>query len=437
MIASLTSFEIWGLGIKELSIPLFTGIMGYITNWTAVIMLFSPLEYHGVRVPGLKPFVTFLPKKFLLAPIGLSQAKFGWQGIIPSRASKMGSIAVDKGLYLLGTARDFYDELEPERIAEQIIATARDEIRDLVDRMMEREYPQLWGTLPPFVREAVHQRVQAQLPGIVHEIAEDIGENIDEILDIKLMVIRKMEERPMLANEIFHELGRKELITIQNLGFVFGFTQGIPLMILTLYLHTWVILPFIGILIGYITNKLALNMIFEPIEPRRVLGFKVHGLFLRRQHEIAEIYAGIISTEVLTVANIGEELMTGPRSDRTRRMIEDRLRSAADRSLGVARTMVSAVGGKDYERIRDSLATEAVEFATAPLADPEFNRQQSQRVAVMLTEKVRRLDHQNFSEMLRTAIHDDEWLVVAHGGALGLLAGLLHVSLFDWLKLLG
>jgi uncharacterized membrane protein YheB (UPF0754 family) len=437
VIASITSFEVWGLGLKELSIPIFTGIIGYITNWTAVIMLFSPLEYHGVRVPGLKPLLPFLPKKLLLVPIGLSQARFGWQGIIPSRAAKMGSIAVDKGLFLLGTPREFYNELDPDKIAEQIVANSRGDIHDLVERIMERQHPQLWRNLPPRVREAVHQRVQAQLPDIVQQISNDIGTNIDDILDVKLMVIRKMEERPMLANEIFHELGRKELVMIQNLGFLFGFVQGIPLMILTVYVHTWVILPFIGILIGFITNKLALDMIFEPIEPRRFLGFKIHGLFLRRQHEIAEIYARIISTEIITVANLGEELLTGPRSDRTRRMIEDSLRTASDRALGAARTMVSVVGGKSYERIRDTLATEAVDFAAAPMSDPEFNRQQGERVAAMLTDKVRKLDYKNFSEMLRTAIHDDEWLVLAHGGALGLFAGQLHVVLFNWLKILG
>jgi hypothetical protein len=70
-------------GIKEISIPFFTGVIGYITNWTAVLMLFKPLEYRGMRIPGLRPLVPFLPKKVLLVPMGLSGARFGWEGIIP------------------------------------------------------------------------------------------------------------------------------------------------------------------------------------------------------------------------------------------------------------------------------------------------------------------------------------------------------------------
>lgn len=423
-------------GIKEISIPIFTAIIGYITNWTAVLMLFSPLEYHGIRIPGLKPLVPFLPKKVLLVPIGLSSGRFGWQGIIPSRATKMGSIAVDKGLYLLGTPREFYNELEPDRIAEQIIASSGDDIRALIEQTMERHHPEIWRRLPPQMKEAINRRVESQLPEIAGQITADIGENIDQILDVKMMLIRKFEERPALANEIFHELGRKELRTIQNLGFVFGGVQGIPLMFLTIFYHPWWPIPLCGILIGFITNKLALDMIFEPIEPRRFLGFKIHGLFLRRQFEIAAIYAEIVSREVITVQNIGEEMMIGPRSDRTRAMIEERVRPLVDKAVGPLRIAVRAAL-PDYDLMAAAAASEGMNVALGPMSDPEFNVQQSERVGAMLTDKVRRLSYKDFSEMLRTAIHDDEWLVLAHGGVLGLLAGMLHVILFNFIKIAG
>ena len=43
--------------------------------------------------------------------------RLGWQGIVPSRADKMASISVDKGLAKLGSISDFYRELEPDKIA--------------------------------------------------------------------------------------------------------------------------------------------------------------------------------------------------------------------------------------------------------------------------------------------------------------------------------
>src|SRR5690606_34592288 len=114
-----------------------------------------------------------LPRKIQQIP-GLIHGGIGWQGIIPSRAAKMGSIAVDKGIAKLGSPAEFYRRLEPETIAEHIVASVRGDMRRLVEEIMEREHPRLWHDLPPRVREAVHGRVQQQLPEIVRDVTEQI-----------------------------------------------------------------------------------------------------------------------------------------------------------------------------------------------------------------------------------------------------------------------
>ena len=39
------------------SVPFFTGAIGYVTNWTGVWMLFEPVKFAGVKVPGLSKIV--------------------------------------------------------------------------------------------------------------------------------------------------------------------------------------------------------------------------------------------------------------------------------------------------------------------------------------------------------------------------------------------
>src|SRR3954452_4665535 len=153
----------------------------------------------GVRIPGLATLAGVLPRKIQEIP-GIMHGGVGWQGIIPSRAAKMGSIAVDKGIAKLGSPSDFYEQLDPELIAEHIVASSQDDLHELVERTMEREHPALWRDLPPRVRAGIHERVQRQLPDIVRDITRQIGENIDQLLDVKLMVIRHMDERPELCN---------------------------------------------------------------------------------------------------------------------------------------------------------------------------------------------------------------------------------------------
>src|SRR5919198_5603425 len=128
--------------LSLITIPLVTGAIGYTTNWSGVWMLFYPLRFVGIRVPGLRWLAAILPRKLQQIP-GIMHGGVGWQGIIPSRAAKMGSIAVDKGIAKLGTPGDFYERLEPDKIAEHILTTARGDVRDVVERIMEREHPAL------------------------------------------------------------------------------------------------------------------------------------------------------------------------------------------------------------------------------------------------------------------------------------------------------
>jgi uncharacterized membrane protein YheB (UPF0754 family) len=417
--------------ISLISVPLFTGAIGYLTNWSGVWMLFYPIRFRGVRIPGLAPLVGLLPRKIQQIP-GVMQGGAGWQGIIPSRAAKMGSIAVDKGIAKLGSPSEFYEQLDPEAMAEHMLASARGDIRDVVERIMVREHPQLWRDLPPRVREAVHARVQEQLPDILRTITDEIGTHVDQLLDVKLMVIRHIEAHPELINRVYLEVGRRELRFIINFGFFFGFCLGLPTAILTVLVFTqWWVLPLAGVIIGYVTNWVALWMIFEPVEPRTLGRFTLHGLFLRRKPEIATAYSGIIANDIVNMRNVGEELLHGPQSDRTRLMIETALRPAVDGAVGPAQPAVRvAMGTEEYDRIRESVAVEAVDYAMTPLTDPEFNVQQSASVQKLIEARMQEMSYSDLVELLRSAMKEDEWLLLLHGAVLGFVAGLIHLAIF-------
>lgn len=54
-----------------------------------------------------------------------------------------------------------------------------------------------------------------------------------------------------------------------------------------LYDKPWT-LPAGGAVVGYITNWLAIKLIFEPVDPVRIGPFVLQGLFLKRQDEVRE-----------------------------------------------------------------------------------------------------------------------------------------------------
>jgi len=411
-----------------ITVPFVTGAIGYLTNWTGVLMLFYPVHFKGIRAGWLHRVARVMPYKIRQIP-GLMIGGIGWQGIVPSRAAKMGSLAVDSGIAKLGSPKEFFNQLDPEKIAQQIIAQTSGDIGEVVDRVMTREQPRLWNDLPPRVKAMVVQRVQDQLPETVRDLTREIGENIDHLVDVKLMVIKRFD--PELANRVFLDMGRRELKFIQNFGFVFGFVLGIPVAAITYFLTFWWLLPLLGVVVGYATNWVALWMIYEPPDWKKYGPIKWKGLFIRRQPEVSEVYARIVSDEILTVAEFGKELLQGPQADRTRILVETAMKPAIDRAVGPARAAVRvAVGSREYDSIRHSFATEPIDRMMEPLSDAEFSREQSTTMRKLITERMREMSPKDFGDMLRTATREDEWLLLLHGAVLGLAGGFVHLGLF-------
>jgi uncharacterized membrane protein YheB (UPF0754 family) len=402
--------------VGTLLIPVFSGVIGMVTNWVALKMMFYPLEWVGWRLPF---------------KVGIGRYKFpviGWQGVIPSKAAKMGSIAVDTGLAKLGSMYDFYQTFEPEVIAAHVVETSRDEIHAVVDQIIQRQYPELWAAAPPQVRQMVHRRVEHEMPDIVREVLDGIGHNIDRLIDLKLMVIRHLEANPRMANRIFQDVGEKEFRFITRSGLYFGFLLGIAPMLVYLFVtQHGLAVPVGAALVGYLTNWIALRVIFQPLEPHQVGPFRIHGLFLKRQDEVAEAYSDLIAYEVVTLPNIARQMLDGPDGDRTRRLIADTVGPVLDDAIGMARPLVKAAARGKYDVIKDAIAEEAMDQTADVLLDDAYARERARGMQALLAERMRSLPPREFAGMLRAAFEQDEWMLIMVGALLGLGAGALQV----------
>lgn len=412
---------------RLLLIPFITGLIGYGTNWVAIRFLFYPLEFIGVRVPGLKTIAPMLPRKIRQIP-GIMEGKIGWQGIIPSRAEKMGSIAAEKGVAKIADESEFYQAFDPERIAAHIASTSEDEIRELTDEILREEYPELWLSMPGPVRELIHARVEYRLPHIAENITQRVAENIHEVLDANEMITDHIKENPNTGNRMFLEVGDRELNFVINSGFYIGTLLGTFAIPLFLYIDRWWVLPVMGVLVGYLTNWIALKLIFYPTRERRIGPFRLQGIFIRRQRTAARTYAKIVADEVVTVANLAENLLHGSQSDRTQRMIRDAIRPELDRAVGLAAPVVRITSGAEqYERVRDAFAEEGISRTMSPLREEAFNAERAEAIETLIKERMTELPPEEFIGVLRPAFEEDEWMLITIGAILGFVAGWLQL----------
>ncbi len=391
---------------KYASIPIVAGIVGWATNWVAVKMTFRPLRFVGI--PPL----------------------LGWQGIIPSKARKMAEIFVDRTMVRLGTLREFFEELQPHRIADQIVYVLGPRMRETTDALLHEHHARLWRTLPQALKEPIYRRVDDALPRLVHEMMDEVGERVEELLDLKQMITERLVGSPQLLNRLFLESGDREFRFIVRSGFTFGFLFGLVQLAVWIWLPQWWVLPLFGLIVGWATNWIALNIIFRPLNPVRLGPWTLHGLFLKRQPEVAGAWCRLVTREIMTVRAVADNFLHGTHGARTRELIQRRIRPIVDEAMADVRPLAeAAVGAEGIARLRVGAGHRALLVSAAPFNDPAFVEERAEAVEAMLRRRMIGLPSVDFQELLRPCFQEDEWKLILLGAALGLAAGTAQLFL--------
>ncbi|BDH59727.1 hypothetical protein MTP03_46660 [Tsukamurella sp. PLM1] len=428
--------------IDLISVPVFAAIAGLITNWTGVIMLFSPSNFTGFYVPGLAALFRLLPRKIQILPIFAPGGILGFQGFIPCRAEKMASLLVDMSIARIGSVATFYQELEPDKMAEFMAREARPHVRRIAVDAIDTQYKWLWDTMPSGVQDGIISTIDDRVPEISQRAFAKVGDHIDELLDVKLMTVNHLRRNPAVLSEIFQGMGKPELRFMVKIGAA-GFFFGIPLALYLGWVHLahppvlsaipgWLVVLVGSALIGIVVNILAIKVVFEPGDPQpRYKYLWKQGIFPKRQHEAAAQVADMMSEKVLTVSNFTHELLFGASGDKTAAYIAEVISEELDRIFTpVATTVGRTLGVADLDALERKVSAEIVDLTPEVFYDKEFNEEKAKKIAAFSTKKFRELKPSEFSEMLYAAIEQDAWLLYAHGGLLGIIVGAAHVFLF-------
>ena len=383
-----------------ISIPFISGIIGYVTKVVAIQMMFSPMEFVGI-----KPF-------------------FGWQGIVPRKAEKMAMISVDLMTSKLIKPSEIFARLDPQRIAKEIEVPMMAAAEDIVRDVAQQYQPGLWEGMPEFARQKIIARVKAESPAVVAAIMQEVKNNTDKYFDIKHMVLTNLMKDKALLNDIFKKVGKQEFRFFSNAGFYFGFGIGLIQMVCWLLFKQPWMLPAFGGFVGFFSDWIALQMMFRPQLPTKFMGITFQGLFLKRQKEVAADYAALISKQLLTPANMMEELFRGAFSDRIMELVHKNVKRLVDEQAGVARPLVVyAVGSQRYIEMKNVVADRKKQKMPETMKYVEAYAEDAMDVRNTLVNRMQDLTPQEFEGMLRPAFKEDEWSLIAVGAILGFLVG--------------
>lgn len=389
-----------------LSMPLIAAVIGYVTKIAAVRMMFQPLEFVGI-----KPYL-------------------GWQGVIPRKAEKMASIAVDVITKRLITVEEIFQRLDPKEIANQIEKPMLNAVEQITREVLSQHQPGLWEMLPNFARERLIKRVQAEAPQVVAQVMTDLRSNIGQVFDLKHLVISALLRDKLLLNRVFAEVGRKEFRFFGHSGLVFGFIIGLVQMTVWLFYQSPWILPAFGLFIGFASDWLALQMLFHPKQPKKILGLTYQGLFLKRQQEVSRDYARLVADQIITPANIWQAILQGPGSDKLFALVQKQVEQTVDEQAGIARPLVAfAIGSRQYQEMKKTVTAKLVETLPTTLRHVDHYAEGAMDIRNTLMERMQKLSPEEFEGMLRPAFKEDEWSLIIVGAVLGFLVGELQTYL--------
>ncbi len=95
--------------------------------------------------------------------------------------------------------------------------------------------------------------------------------------------------------------------------------------------------PLIGAFIGYLTNRIAIRMLFRPLKPWKISGFRIPmtpGVIPSKRHEFAVNMGEMVGKHLLTSEEIGKSLKKGTFQDHLLQLIKKQIQKIVAKDLG-------------------------------------------------------------------------------------------------------
>jgi len=387
-----------------LLLPVVASFTGWVTNWAAVKMLFWPERFVGI------------------GPIG-------WQGVIYRHSDKLaeeiaavtaGRLSVDDILARIdvGAVEEIYDELF------QANAPA------VALRVCDAVAPGVWQAMSASEQQELIARIREEGRKTIHGTYPLFRDVSTGLIDFHALTKKAISaDGGATLVRLIQLFGSKELGFIVLYGAVFGGVIGLIELGVWQALQHWWLLAAVGGLVGASTNWLALVMIFRPYEPRKFGPFTYQGLFPKRQKEIAEDYSREAATRVLTAKNIIEMLSEGETGARLATVAVQLVDGEVVRQSKVL---------EDFEPLRAIPVDEKIHLAkeamrrelvtVVPRLRPRIEDyvEEKLNLAGLLNERLNELSKPEFERLLRGMFEQDEVMLIALGGVLGALIGMVQ-----------
>lgn len=192
-------------------------------------------------------------------------------------------------------------------------------------------------------------------------------------------------------------------------------------------MYQLLMLPVISAFIGYITNVVAIKLLFWPREPVNLLFFELYGVLPKRRMDIARSAGEMVEEKLLSLDDLFDKIDT----PEVREDLIDRLRVIIKARLGSM--MPGFVPDKVTRMIEDVLdriiRQEADDIVRQVIQSGQEYLNKEVKVKQIVEDRINQLDLQQLEEMIREIASTELKFIEVLGGVLGFIIGLVQVAI--------
>ena len=385
------------------TMPFIAAAIGYVTKIVAIEMLYRPMRFIGI------------------GPIG-------WQGLVPRRAGKVAAVTIELLTENLLKVEELLDRIDGADAVESLrepLTHAVDEVaREVVDLLA----PGGWDALPAGVRQGLITRVRSRAPAVVDRLLSEVRADAGHYIDIHHLTVSTLVQHKARLNTMMRETAGASMLFLRRTGLVFGLAIGLIQTVAWAVLHSVWIMPAFGLVTGFLSDWLALTLLFRPQSPRRFLGARWQGVLHANRDQITRDYARIMAADLFEPAALIGALLDGSGADRLFALVQREVADELRRQLGPARPLLQV--GIGTQRYRDMQRLVAERTLSMVRSMPEVERYAAEVLDVenVLASKMAQLSPEQFEGIMRPIFKDDEWLMISVGAILGFVVGEIQVE---------
>lgn len=192
--------------------------------------------------------------------------------------------------------------------------------------------------------------------------------------------------------------------------------------------YWFLLFPVISAFIGWITNWVAIKMLFHPRTPKRILGITFHGIFPKRQQKFAEKLGKLVSDEFLSFDDIEKKISNPDNLKKIMPLIETHIDEFLKNRLKEEMPVISMfIGDKTVTNLKTMFMKEIETLLPLVMKQYAANLKTELDLEQIVIAKVAAFSSDKLEEVLYQIMSKEFRFVEIIGAVIGFLIGSLQV----------